>query len=994
MSDAEEKSNKRPGEKKDLPTDSFTGSTAGPGGQIGPFRIERELGRGAVGVVYLAHDTKLDRPVAIKSLPAEVMENPKVRSRFSREARVLASLNHPNIATIYEQLEEAEGVGYLVLEYVPGQTLAERIAKRPIKLEEALSIVLQIAEAVAAAHEHDVIHRDLKPGNIKITPEGKVKVLDFGLAKAVGGQALDQQSTITEPGRVIGTPAYMSPEQARGKPTDKRSDIWSFGCVLYEMLTGRMPFRDETISDTLANILDQDPDWQLLPREAGPQVRKVLYKCLEKDPDSRYQSATQIRQDLYSYQATLSAKAFDVRVVWRAIRRPRVAVCIILILLTLGFGLSRLMHRSSKVRWARVEAIPEIIHLIDQDKYLAAFSLARQAERYIPKDPVLAGLWPRMSKDYSVITTPPAADIFFREYSATEDGWEYLGRSPLENIKFPHGVYRWKMTKEGFEDREFVAEGQTLDVELWQEGSLPSGMVLIPPETPRSSGVEAAQGPAYLIDKYEVTNEQFKEFVESGGYENHDYWKHKFIKDGRELSWEQAMIEFRDKTGRPGPSTWEGGTYLRPQGKYPVCGVSWYEGAAYAEFAGKSLPTTYHWSTAACAWEAIVIVPFSNFSSEGAAPVASHPGMGRTGLYDMAGNVKEWCFNAIDDSTDRRYILGGGWGEQTYMFTHMDTRPAWDRAAVNGFRCVQYPGGQDSVPDSMFGPVEHPYFRDYSGETPVSEQEFRFYKQLYAYDRAEPNAVIESVDDSSDYWRREKITFDAAYGGERVVAYLFLPKEIKPPYQTVIYFPGISAVSVRSFEGLPGSAFTEFVIMSGRALMYPVYKGTYEREIVGGRPDKPEEEPIAYRDWVIQLAKDMMRSVDYLETRPDIDGERIAYYGLSWGAWLGPIMLTVEERIKLGILVVGGLPYCKLAPAADPINFAPRVKVPVLIIGGEHDYIFPVETSVRPLHKLLGSADKELKTYAGGHGSLLVLFSRQIRGDVLGWLDRHLGPVD
>jgi len=278
---------KRPDKKEPGPTASFDSSVLGPGSQVGLFRIERELGRGAVGVVYLAHDTKLDRPVAIKSLPAEVMENPKARSRFSREARVLASLNHPNIATIYEELEEAEGVGYLILEYVPGQTLAERIAKKPLKREEALTIALQIAEAVAAAHEHDVIHRDLKPGNIKITPEGKVKVLDFGLAKAVGGETLDQHSTITEPGRVIGTPAYMSPEQARGKPTDKRSDIWSFGCVLYEMLTATVPFKGETISDTLANILQTDPDWQALPQATPPNIRSLLRHCLKKDPRRR-----------------------------------------------------------------------------------------------------------------------------------------------------------------------------------------------------------------------------------------------------------------------------------------------------------------------------------------------------------------------------------------------------------------------------------------------------------------------------------------------------------------------------------------------------------------------------------------------------------------------------------------------------------------------------------------------------------------------------------
>ena len=173
------------------PTRCFDGSVVGPGSQIGPFRIEHELGRGGAGVVYLAHDTKLDRSVAIKSLPPEVKDNPKALSRFTREARVLASLNHPNIATIHEVLERAEGLSYLVLEYIPGQTLAERITKGPLKLEETLTIALQIAEALAAAHEHDVIHRDLKPGNIKITPKGKVKVLDFGLAKVVGGETTD-----------------------------------------------------------------------------------------------------------------------------------------------------------------------------------------------------------------------------------------------------------------------------------------------------------------------------------------------------------------------------------------------------------------------------------------------------------------------------------------------------------------------------------------------------------------------------------------------------------------------------------------------------------------------------------------------------------------------------------------------------------------------------------------------------------------------------------
>jgi Tol biopolymer transport system component len=221
----------------------------------------------------------------------------------------LASLNHPNIATIYDEFQETEDIAYLILEYIPGQTLAERVAKGPLKLEEALTIALQIAEAVAAAHEHDVIHRDLKPGNIKITPEGKVKVLDFGLAKAVGGEAAQQQSTVTVPGRVIGTPAYMSPEQARGQATDKRADIWSFGCVLYEMLTGQIPFRGETISDTLANILQTDPDWQALPRSIPASIRVLLRRCLDKDPRRRLRDIGDARLEI---EAALAEPAPDI----------------------------------------------------------------------------------------------------------------------------------------------------------------------------------------------------------------------------------------------------------------------------------------------------------------------------------------------------------------------------------------------------------------------------------------------------------------------------------------------------------------------------------------------------------------------------------------------------------------------------------------------------------------------------------------------------------
>jgi serine/threonine protein kinase len=221
------------------------------GRKIGTFEIVEMIGRGGMGVVYLARDTKLKRSVAIKSMPAELQADLNARTRFSREAEILASLNHPNIGIIYDIIEQQEGTSYLVLEYVPGQTLAQRIVCEPLKLEQALSIGQQVAEAVSAAHKKGVIHRDLKPGNIKITPDGRVKVLDFGLAKPSSRKDIKSDITATEPGRVIGTPAYMSPEQARGKDTDHRTDIWSFGCIMYQMLTGYLPFEAETATDTI-----------------------------------------------------------------------------------------------------------------------------------------------------------------------------------------------------------------------------------------------------------------------------------------------------------------------------------------------------------------------------------------------------------------------------------------------------------------------------------------------------------------------------------------------------------------------------------------------------------------------------------------------------------------------------------------------------------------------------------------------------------------------
>jgi hypothetical protein len=283
----------------------------------------------------------------------------------------------------------------------------------------------------------------------------------------------------------------------------------------------------------------------------------------------------------------------------------------------------------------------------------------------------------------------------------------------------------------------------------------------------------------YWIDRYEVTNKQFKEFVDHGGYAKQEHWKQEFRKDGAKLSWAEAMALFRDRTGRPGHATWEEGSYPQGQEDFPVSGVSWYEAAAYAEFAGKSLPTIYHWTTAASPWASGSMVPASNFGGKGAVRVGTHSGMSWSGAYDLAGNVKEWIWN--DAGGGRRYNMSGAWDEPAYTFNEGDARSPFERSNNFGFRCAKYSlaGAAAKAAEPVIPPT-----RDFNREKPVSDALFQVYKSLYSYDRTPLHAAVESTEETDD-WKREKITFAAAYGNERVIAYLFLPKKSRPPCQTV-----------------------------------------------------------------------------------------------------------------------------------------------------------------------------------------------------------------
>ena len=953
------------------------GWTVQPGDRIASYTVAGRLGVGAMGEVWRARDERLARDVAIKLLLPHPSNVERMRAG-EQEARTAGTLNHPNVLTVYD-VGEYGGAPFLVTEYLEGESLRARLGGGVLAIDAALDVAVQVARGLGAAHQRGIVHRDLKPENIFLARDGRVKILDFGLALLVEGAATAQTaevSSATARSLVAGTVGYMAPEQVHGDDIDQRADIFALGAVLYEMLAGRSPFKGSTPRETLDASLTIEP--RLLSQAApgtSSAVAHIVHRCLAKSPADRFATVGDLAAALEA--ETRAAKSAPKRTLRALVRQPTARVALVLIVLAAVLATWQWRVSVARTRWARTVAAPEIQRLSVRGDYAEAFLLARQALDLVPNDPQVRQLWLNASTQATITTEPSGADVAFASYRAPAR-WFSLGRTPLKGVRVPRTIIRLRIAKDGFQPIEGSgAPGAFNRYRLDLVNSVPPGMVRVVRGGDADRFGAVGEVDDFWIDRLEVTNREFKVFVDQGGYRNHKYWREPFIDDGRSVSWEDAIDRFQDGTGRPGPATWTSGTYQNGQGDLPVGGVSWYEAAAYAAFAGKSLPTIYHWYRAADLGRFADILTLSNFNAKGPVPVGSLAGLGPFGTSDMAGNVKEWCWNASERG---RFLLGGAWNEHPYTFDEPEARSPFDREPVNGFRLAKYIGPPPAevtapVPDMTVGRVARTL-------KPINDEIFGVLRRQYAYDRGPLNAVVEATEET-DSWRKQVVVFDTAYGGERMRAYLFLPKIGSPPYQTVIFFPAAEAFLLRSSRDMSLSAM-EFIVASGRAFLYPIYKGTYERGTHGERGPNDE------RDLRVAWSRDLGRAIDYLETRSDITQSRLAFYGISDGADAGVILTALEPRLKASVLQATGIGP-EAAAEIDLVNYAPRIRIPTLMLNGRYDFSVPVETQQDPLFALLGSPldQKVHRVLESGHA----LTIEGVRDEILPWLDRYLGPV-
>ena len=993
----------------ELAEDSLAGET------LGPYRIVSLIGSGGMGHVFLADDPRLGRKVALKVIVPERFS--EARSRFSREARLASALDHPNICAIHD-IGESSGRCFIAMQYLEGQTLKQVIGVRPLAINTWMSIALQVADALRAAHEQNIIHRDIKPGNIIITPGGTAKVLDFGLAKLLGPVSPEA----TQSGRVVGTPTYMSPEQARGEEVDQRSDIFSLGAVLYHMATGSVPFRGASSIEVMHAVITESPTpVRKLNADTPPALAAVIDRALAKSPCDRYQSVEEMSADLRAISEEVSPPSVPAFVIARA-RRRRLAAAVVAVVSLIAVA-GWYAWQAANVQWALAQ-IPEIEKLAQAGRSFVAYDLAVHVRKYVPNDSRLTPLLPLISDTLSVTSEPPGARVYLRRFGgkdvSSSPPRELIGTAPLSDLEIARGDYVISVEKEGHVPFERTLSGAgisglapprrspPLQVTLTPNSKAQVGMIFIPGGEYRLVAwrrpIDAlVKLDGYFIDKYEVTNRQYKEFIIAGGYQMAQFWAVPFVENGRALTREAALRDLVDQTELPGPRRWSDGSYPEGKADHPVTGITWYEAAAYASWCGKSLPTVFQWEKAArnsaaglgqsMPWGRLEgsTVGRANFAGSDTVPVGSLEfGMSPFGCYEMAGNAAEWCLNEwcfnkkLNEMSDGFITSGGSWASLEYEFGDYGMFPADYESDEVGFRCVL--NLPDAAGDQGGMPID--LAREVPKYTPAPEDKVKGWFKHYDYDTSAPlNArVLEKIE--TDEWRREKIEYNGAKG-ERVLAYLYLPKHFPPPHQVIHIFPaGDVGNRNRTVPEAIEKRFGSFV-RSGRAVFSVVMRGFRERDRPDGWVDL-EYGSVEYLEDQARHLVDLRRGLDYLESRKELDADRIVYCKASQ-AFMEMVLPAIEPRYKAVVMWgVGLVGY----PAdgrqeANPMHFAPLMLQPKLILHGEYDEANPYITEGKPFHDLMPEPKTPPLISPRGHAPDPVELVKTVNK----WLNDTLGSV-
>jgi formylglycine-generating enzyme required for sulfatase activity len=672
-------------------------------------------------------------------------------------------------------------------------------------------------------------------------------------------------------------------------------------------------------------------------------------------------------------------------------------------LLLLGVAAAGWWYSGKDARWAQDAAIPGVEDYVELGDLEAAYALALQVEERLPGDPEMAEIWSSFTWKTSIPSSPPGVRVYRRPYENPDAAWQYLGITPIYDTRIPFGASVLRFEAEGLAPMQRVIGGGILGeaellieeppwagfanvnpggFRLYAEDSLPAGMVHVPGWQEVMDG-NVVVFRDFFLGKYEVTNAEFQSFVDAGGYRREDLWEHDFLDGGAVLSFDDAMARFVDRTGRPGPSNWDAGSYPDGTAGFPVTGISWYEAAAYARFAGFELPTLGHWRRALATGLLAFEIPATNVNGNGPVAVGSRAGIGWTGTFDMAGNAREWCYNEVDDG--QRVILGGGWDDDAYVVessvSDPHRLPPMDRSATNGLRLMSWNEEAATTRIAMRPIVVVDLLPI---PDPVSDEVFDVKRRDFDYDHTPLNASIEETVEFR-HWRRQRVTLDGEAGEERITLLVYLPHGDASRYQTVLFWPGAGTQFMGSIDDYQFPL--DFILRNGRAVAFPLLNGTFERRM----PKVPDWTTHAGRNLAAKEVREFRRMIDYLETRTDIQADKFAYYGKSWGGRMGAIVLAVEPRIRVAILNQAGI-NAGDHPDINVAHFLPRVTVPVLHFSGRYDTDFRFESSSRPFFERLGTkeADKRHVVSPTGH----FVPRSAATGETLDWLDKYVGPVE